>query len=75
MSYYMILRPSTSTATGELAEQITEAEKNKMLKDGTAVMLHDGILREVKPAAAPKAEKAKRSTSKTYATKDMKAEG
>ena len=75
MSYYLILRPSTATSTGELAEQITEAEKDKMLKAGTAVMLHDGILREVAKPAAKKPVASKRSSGKAYATKDLKAEG
>lgn len=58
-SFYLILRPAPNTATGEMAYQITAAEAQAALKDGSAVMLPDGILREVKVRKA------------TYSRKDM----
>lgn len=72
-SYYLLLRPSKATATGEMAHQITGEEGRKMVADGSAVMLEDGVLREVQ-GGGKKPEYARKDMVAEKAGKDMVAE-
>ena len=58
------------TGPGELAHEIHDDEATKLVAEGKAVRLADGVLREVvAPAKAP----AKAKKAATYKTKDMSA--
>ena len=62
----LVLKKVAASPGMETAYEVSNSVADKMIKDGKAIMLHDGIMREVEKVEKPKKKEAE------YKTKDMK---